>query len=166
MLPKYLNFETCSISCCAPVRHLLECLSSHCGEIALSHSSDDSICTVDRRVTEIDCLRASSRLTSLSAAVVCSRTSLAVAIRHTGSRSVLHSNGLVHCDLRADNILWDQDKPFLTDLEQVHKAGFEVLLRHPLYSLIRRSHISNTSSQISHVDPAARALPPNCFIVA
>ena len=107
---------------------------------------------------------------SLSTATVCCRwmpRDLRAATHAViQAAAVLHSNGLVHCDLRADNILWDQDKPFLTDLEQVHKAGFEVLLRHPLYSLIRQSHISNTSSQISHVDPAARALPPNCFIVA
>ena len=107
---------------------------------------------------------------SLSTATVCCRwmpRDLRAATHAVSqAAAVLHSNGLVHCDLRADNILWDQDKPFLSDLEQVHKAGFEVLLRHPLYSLIRQSHISNTSSQISHVDPAARALPPNCFIVA
>lgn len=107
---------------------------------------------------------------SLSTATVCCRwmpRDLRAATHAViQAAAVLHSNGLVHCDLRADNILWDQDKPFLTDLEQVHKAGFEVLLRHPLYSLIRQSHISNTSSRISHVDPAARALPPNCFIVA
>ena len=106
---------------------------------------------------------------SLSTATVCCRWMLrdlrAATHAVIQAAAVLHSNGLVHCDLRADNILWDQDKPFLTDLEQVHKACFEVLLRHPLYSLIRQSHISNTSSQISHVDPAARALPPNCFIV-
>ena len=107
---------------------------------------------------------------SLSTATVCCRWTprdlRAATHAVIQAAAVLHSNGLVHCDLRADNILWDQDKPFLTDLEQVHKAGFEVLLRHPLYSLIRQSHISNTSSQISHVHPAARALPPNCFIVA
>ena len=89
---------------------------------------------------------------SLSTATVCCRwmpRDLRAATHAViQAAAVLHSNGLVHCDLRADNILWDQDKPFLTDLEQVHKAGFEVLLRQPLYSLIRQSHISNTSSQI------------------
>ena len=42
--------------------------------------------------------------------------------------AVLHSHSLVHTDLRAGNILWRHGKPFLTDLEQVHRAGFEVCL--------------------------------------
>ena len=60
------------ISLSLPMRPLLECLSS--GEIALSHSSDDGICTVDRRVTEIDCLRVLQLL----------RIRTSVAIRHIG----------------------------------------------------------------------------------
>ena len=42
--------------------------------------------------------------------------------------AMLHSSDLVHSDLRAENILWRHGKPFLTDLEQVHEAGYEVRL--------------------------------------
>ncbi len=50
---------------------------------------------------------------------------------------LLHGQGLVHMDLRPDNILWRHGTPFVTDLEQVHKAGFEVNSRHIPLSLER-----------------------------
>jgi len=39
---------------------------------------------------------------------------------------LLHSKGLVHADLRPGNILWCNNKAFVIDLEQVHKAGYKV----------------------------------------
>jgi RIO-like serine/threonine protein kinase len=39
---------------------------------------------------------------------------------------VLHSEGLVHTDFRAANILWRSNGPFVIDLEQVHEEGYKV----------------------------------------
>ena len=66
---------------------------------------------------------------ALSSVVRCSWTLLDLqAATHAvvEAAAMLHSHDLVHADLRAANIFWRLGKPFLTDLEQVHKAGFEV----------------------------------------
>lgn len=40
----------------------------------------------------------------------------------------LHKNGLVHRDVRLDNILWRLDQPpFLMDLELASRAGLKVV---------------------------------------
>lgn len=50
---------------------------------------------------------------------------------------LLHGHGLVHTDIRAADILWYNDKPFVINLEQVHRAGYNVCcLLHP-YLLVK-----------------------------
>ena len=49
---------------------------------------------------------------------------------------LLHSHCLVHTDMRAANILWLNDNPFVIDLEQVHRAGYKVCCLLHLYLLV------------------------------
>ena len=43
----------------------------------------------------------------------------------------LHKEGLVHADVREQNVLCNRAGPFLCDLEAANWAGFQVLARSP-----------------------------------